>query len=291
MLQLHTINVIVDDTSTNILQEDNENHNNESYMNVGDSERVSVASMIEIITKEVIDFAGIDDYIESIVESDSEVAVEVEIGMLRRYIRESKLDEAQAMAFVAICSTFMIHCINMYIKQVVPVVPDSLVRNVREMIDVSDTNTDIHTLQDLKDKLIDLGGDEQLLMFLTGAGGTGKSHVIFTCRSFCQEFSDNIQVMFDRNSFMITACTGSAASLLDGVTIHGAAHMMKKKIIDEYREDWSGVRTVFIDECSFFGIEDLVILDKQLRSLRERDKPYGGVSIVFAGDFYQLEAF
>ena len=79
------------------------------------------------------------------------------------------------------------------------------------MIDVSDANTDIHTLQDLKDKLIGLGGDEQLLMFLTRAGGTGKSRVIFTSRSSCQEFNDNIQVMFNRIFFVITVCTGSAA--------------------------------------------------------------------------------
>ena len=66
--------------------------------------------------------------------------------------------------------------------------------------------------------------------------------------------------------------------------------MMKSKIIDEYREDWKGVRIVFIDECSFFGIEDLQTLDKKLILLRERNKPYGGVSNVFAGDFYQLKA-
>ena len=69
-------------------------------MNVGASERVSVASMIEIITKKVIDFDGIDDYIENSVESDSEAAVEVEIGMLRRYIRESKLDAILRINFV-----------------------------------------------------------------------------------------------------------------------------------------------------------------------------------------------
>ena len=46
-----SINVIIDDTSTTIIQEDNENHNNENYVNVGGSERISVASMIEIITK------------------------------------------------------------------------------------------------------------------------------------------------------------------------------------------------------------------------------------------------
>ena len=81
--------------------------------------------------KKGIDFTDIDDYIGNSIESDSEDAVEVEIGILRRYIRESELDEAQSMAFVAICSTCMIHCINMYIENVVPVVSDSLVRNVR----------------------------------------------------------------------------------------------------------------------------------------------------------------
>ena len=80
----------------------------------------------------------------------------------------------------------MIDCINMYIENIVTIVPESLVRNVREVIGVSEANTNIQTLQDLKNKLIGLGGDEQLLMFLTGAGGTGKSHVIFTSRSFCQ---------------------------------------------------------------------------------------------------------
>ena len=285
-----SINILIDDTSTTINQEDNEYHNNENHNSTGGSEHVSVASMIEIITKKVLDFNGINDDMENIDVSTSEGITEGEIGMLRRYIHESRLDEKQAMAFIAICSTFMIDCINMYIKNIVTIVPDSLVRNVREVIGVSEANTNIQTLQDLKNKLIGLGGDEQLLMYLTGAGGTGKSHVIFTSRSFCQEFSDSIQVMFDKNSFMITACTGSAASLLDGMTIHKSAYLNHSKIIDEYREEWKGVRIVFIDECSFFGIEDLQNLDKKLRLLRERNKPYGGVSIVFAGDFYQLKA-
>lgn len=46
---------------------------------------------------------------------------------------------------------------------------------------------------------------------------------------------------------------------------------------------------VFIDTCSFFGIEDLQDLNKKLRALQERNKPYGGVGIVCVGDLYQLK--
>ena len=120
-------------------------------------------------------------------------------SILKRYILEGNLDEKQAMAFVTVCSTFMIDCINMYTKETVDIVPDSLVRNVRDMIELSENEKNIQTLQNLKDWLKGLGGDDQLLMYPTGAGGTGKSTVIFKARSFCQEFSDSIQVMSDKN--------------------------------------------------------------------------------------------
>ena len=54
------------------------------------------------------------------------------------------------------------------------------------MIELSEDDKNIQTLQDLKDRLKGLGGDDQLLMYLTGAGGTGRSTVIFKARSFCQ---------------------------------------------------------------------------------------------------------
>ena len=69
---------------------------------------------------------------------------------------------------------------------------------------------------------------------------------------------------------MITACTGSAASLLDGTIIHKSAYLNCKRIIDENREEWKDIRIIFIDECSFFGMDDLQNLDKKLRLLREK---------------------
>lgn len=92
--------------------------------------------------------------------------------------------------------------------------------------------------------MIGLWGDAQFFMYLTGVGGTGNSHVIFTSRLFCQEFNDIIQVMFDKNSFMITACTRSTVLILDGIINHKSEYLNHSKI---YRHEWKGIMIDFID--------------------------------------------
>ena len=42
---------------------------------------------------------------------------------------------------------------------------------------------------------------------------------------------------------------------------------------------------VFIDEISFVGLFLLYRIEKQLRKLKGSEKPYGGMIIVFSGDF------
>jgi hypothetical protein len=51
------------------------------------------------------------------------------------------------------------------------------------------------------------------------------------------------------------------------------------------------VKILVIDEVSYFSLKDLKnLLDRKLRRLKmQPSKPYGGVSIVFAGDLHQLE--
>lgn len=76
----------------------------------------------------------------------------------------------------------MIGFIEIYIQNIVSIVPDSLVSNVREMIGISENNNKVQTFKDLIGKLIGLSGDEQLLMCLTGTSETDKSRVIFQYR-------------------------------------------------------------------------------------------------------------
>jgi len=63
------------------------------------------------------------------------------------------------------------------------------------------------------------GAQKQLIMFLSGAGGCGKSHVIGVARAMCQHFCRSINLGFDSSSFLLTASTNSAAALIGGFTI------------------------------------------------------------------------
>ena len=52
---------------------------------------------------------------------------------------------------------------------------------------------------------------------------------------------------------------------------------------------WREVRLLVIDEISFMPDKQLNDLDRRLKEMRDRNKPFGGFSIIFAGDFRQLE--
>eukprot|EP00984_Skeletonema_dohrnii_P017132 scaffold7732_cov150-Skeletonema_dohrnii-CCMP3373.AAC.2 len=73
-------------------------------------------------------------------------------------------------------------------------------------------------------------------------------------------------------------------------TIHGAAHLNKSRLDDNMRQIWrEDVKILIIDEISFFKTSDMQKLDQQLQKLTGRRKIFGGISIVFSGNFHQLK--
>lgn len=129
---------------------------------------------------------------------------------------------------------------------------------------------------------------DQLLMYLTGAAGGGKSHCLYAAQKFCKEFSASLALPFDEKTFYFTSCTGSSAALWEGTTVHTAAHLNKRRLTDDDCKAWINVRILVIDEVSYFSVQDLITLDKKLRRLRNRPaEMYGGLSIIYAGDFHQ----
>lgn len=134
----------------------------------------------------------------------------------------------------------------------------------------------------------------QLLMFLHGEGGTGKSRVIQT-----------ITDMYARRgcSHMLAkvAFTGIAASLIEGETIHrslklGRNHKTIKEIDGRKRKEleakWSAKHLLIIDEDSMVSKEFLALISYHLQvgraGLNDSALPFGGLNIMICGDFCQF---
>ncbi|PPQ71220.1 hypothetical protein CVT26_010999 [Gymnopilus dilepis] len=131
---------------------------------------------------------------------------------------------------------------------------------------------------------------EQLLMYVAGVGGTGKSHVI---RSIVRLFD-----RLDRShELVLGAPTGIAAVLIDGQTLHSlifATPNSKSRDIAALTRLWMPIKYLIVDEVSMVGARFLSQLSSRIRQGKGDDllnsgKPFGGVNVIFTGDFAQLK--
>lgn len=129
-------------------------------------------------------------------------------------------------------------------------------------------------------------------IFITGPGGSGKTFLIKQIYNWCNENHKNIQVC---------ALTGCAAVLLNcnARTIHswsgiGIGNKNIESVIDSVyksnfkRKNWNSVEVLVIDEVSMMSHKLLSILDGIARRVKRKDIPFGGIQVIFSGDFYQL---
>jgi hypothetical protein len=196
-------------------------------------------------------------------------------------LEKTQLDEKQYIAYEMIACTFLLGLLN-----------DGSDKNTKLGAYLQQT-MEIATTADVDDvikKLKASGGHDQLLMFLTGPAGLGKSTAMKVAQQFCYEFFIAVGIMWSDKTFIFTAYTGSAASLFGGVTISKAAFLNQcKQLSVDDRNEWQDVRIVVIDEVSFMSDTILKTLDRKLNEIKHRTKPFGGFTIIFAGDFRQLE--
>ena len=130
-------------------------------------------------------------------------------------------------------------------------------------------------------------------VFITGPGGTGKTRLI----QFMVEYMNSIG-----KSHQVCALTGCAATLLNckAKTIHswsgiklarGNPEDIVNRVIRNkcFAKSWRGVEVLIVDEVSMMSSKMFSLLDQIGRSARKlHSKPFGGIQLVFTGDFFQL---
>ncbi len=127
-------------------------------------------------------------------------------------------------------------------------------------------------------------------MFLTWPAGSGKSTPMRVAEQLCYEYCVAVGVMWCEKTFLFTAYTGSAASLLGGLTISKVAYINQQKPLstDDINE-WKDVKILVVDAVSFMSNSVLMTLNNRLMDIGNRTTSFGGLSIIFADDFRQLE--
>lgn len=144
-----------------------------------------------------------------------------------------------------------------------------------------------------------LKNKDNLIMFMTGAGGSGKSHVINNVLAYASKYCSTIKQPFDKRTIVVTAMTGVAATSILGETAHSALCLnisggVQAKLHNgkghEIIQQWKNARLVIIDEISFANKTTLKSIVTALEILKQNQfGRFGGISIVFTGDFLQLE--
>jgi ATP-dependent DNA helicase PIF1 len=126
-------------------------------------------------------------------------------------------------------------------------------------------------------------------IFISGQAGTGKSFIINMIYNYAKLHHKKINV---------TALTGCAALLLNmkattihswgGIGIGGEVSTLISNI-RKYKkvENWL-IDILVVDEVSMMSKSLFELLDTIGKKLRKNPKPFGGIQLIFCGDFYQL---
>lgn len=130
-------------------------------------------------------------------------------------------------------------------------------------------------------------------IYISGPGGVGKSFLLNHIVTQLYILNQNTAVL---------ATTGTAAVNIKGRTIHSffgltpldtdyhehAFHINTKKKYNQIKKNIINVETIVIDEISM--LDDVLCngISIILSTIRNNDKPFGGIQMIFVGDFLQL---
>jgi len=136
---------------------------------------------------------------------------------------------------------------------------------------------------------------EQIRLIVSGQGGTGKSRVIDVLqRTVCAKTTSSTPTV------VVAAPTGLAANNINGTTIHRVLclpvghgkpadyNRLNQEQIKTVRETLKNLQLLILDEVSMISSLTLLYIHLRLTEIMSDNQYFGGVSVVFFGDFLQL---
>ena len=164
-----------------------------------------------------------------------------------------------------------------------------LPEEVRDEIDVATLNPAQRRFYNVVCSAIDSG--QRTLVDLSGAAGTGKSYAITAICQYAERKTGS------KSTVLVTAPTGSAASLLPGGrTIHSLLKIRPEDGFKQHEEPLQGqalhmlqttfreTKVLIMDEKSMCGLGRLSQVHRRLCQAKESTEPFGGLTVVICGD-------
>jgi ATP-dependent exoDNAse (exonuclease V) alpha subunit len=124
-------------------------------------------------------------------------------------------------------------------------------------------------------------------LFISGFAGTGKTALILKVKEDLEERGRRVHA---------TAFTGLAAQKLEGTTVARMLGLVLAKTVreieginwQEAERNLEGVTDIVLDEVSMCSGDFLELVDQVIRRVKGNDRPWGGLRMIFGGDFLQL---
>ena len=163
-----------------------------------------------------------------------------------------------------------------------------IVRGIVDEMNLSNNPEQLRAFRLVANQIISLS-DKQLLLYISGVGGTGKSHVI-KC----------IVLLFERlgrrKELALVAPTGIAVVLIGGQTLHSLLKMSPNGYIDveALTNIFRYTSTIVLDEVSMVDARLLNAMSTRARLGKGEDimlsgLPFAGLNVIFMGDLGQLK--
>ncbi|XP_061154317.1 uncharacterized protein LOC133167487 isoform X2 [Syngnathus typhle] len=143
---------------------------------------------------------------------------------------------------------------------------------------------------------------EQFFYYVNGGAGTGKSHLIKCIHADATKILLRLPRLAEeadicKQTVVLAAFTGTAAFNISGTTLHSLLKLPRSlrppyqglgNKLDEVRAELSIAEILIIDEISMVSKDLFAYVSTRLKQIKGIDLPFGGMSVLAVGDFFQL---